>query len=66
VLDKVEGKIAGKHGMHDPSGNLRGVNEKIVRRRFHRLNPLTDWQTDMVREIAEKVTGKNISSSVSN
>jgi hypothetical protein len=30
VLDKVEAKVAAKHGVQDPSGKLRGVNEKIV------------------------------------
>jgi len=51
MLDKVEAKIAGKHGMQDPSGKLRGVNETI---------------TDKAREAIEKVTGKNVPASMSN
>jgi len=51
MLDKVEAKMAAKHGMQDPSGKLRGVNEKI---------------TDAAREAVEKVTGKKAPSSVSN
>jgi len=51
MLDKVEAKVAGKHGMQDPSGKLRGVNEKI---------------TDKAREAIEKVTGKKAPAGMSN
>jgi len=51
MLDKVEGKMAAKHGMQDPSGKLRGVNEKI---------------TDKARETVEKLTGKKAPTSMSN
>jgi len=55
--------------MSDPSGNLRGVNEQIVRHigfQFQRENPNDRWQTDKAREAVEKVTGKKISANVSN
>jgi len=51
MLDKVEAKLAGQHGMPNPSGSLRGVNEKI---------------TDAAREAVEKATGKKIPANISN